>query len=66
MESVEFPIIKEMESSSNISNFESRDKGRSFVKMLKSLGPNKKPWGTPEVNLIFSFVPLIDKLVAVI
>ena len=44
MESVEFPIIKAVESSSNISNFESRDKGRSFVKTLKSLGPNKEPW----------------------
>ena len=31
MESVEFPVIKAVESSSNISNFESRDKGRSFV-----------------------------------
>ena len=61
MESVEFPIIKVVESSSNISNFESRDKGRSFVKMLKSLGPNKEPWGTQEVNLIYSeFIPLID------
>ena len=61
MESVEFPIIKAVESSSNISNFESRDKGRSFVKMLKSLGPNKEPWGTQEVNLIYSeFIPLID------
>ena len=43
MESVEFPIIKTVESSSNISNFESRDKGRSLVKTLKSLGPNKEP-----------------------
>ena len=58
---MEFPVIKEMESSSNISNFESRDKGRSFVKMLKRRGPNKEPWGTQEVILIYlEFVPLID------
>ena len=36
--------MESVESSSDISNVESRDKGRSFVKTLKSLGPNKEPW----------------------
>ena len=42
MESMEFPIVWAVESSANISIYESRNKGRSFVKMLKSLGPNKE------------------------
>ena len=44
MESMEFPIMLAEESSANTSIFDSMDKGRSFVKMLKSLGPNKEPW----------------------
>lgn len=69
MESIEFPIIWAVESSANISSFESRIEGRSFVKILKSLGPNKEPWGTPEVSPIFSeFVPLTCryKLVSIV
>ena len=50
IESTQSPITKAVESSANISIFDelhdSKQLGRSFVKMVKSLGPSKDPCGT--------------------
>jgi len=70
VESTESSITKTEESSESISIFDELDEPRqlrrSFVKMVKSLGPNKDPCGTPEGIFIFvELRPLIETLVSV-
>ena len=68
IESTESSITKTVESSANISIFDELDEprqlGRPFIKMVKSLGPNKDPCGTPEGIFIFvELRPFIETLV---
>ena len=67
IESTQSPITKAVESSANISIFDelhdSKQLGRSFVKMVKSLGPSKDPCGTPEgIAIVVELKPLIETI----